>query len=87
MKVTVISTSPSKEKEVIGQLGADAFLVSKNAEQMNTTRFVVIILEGKTLVPWTQTRKRRHFRELPTERLPQYFHRQNKYYFRRISRR
>ncbi|KAK1300854.1 putative mannitol dehydrogenase [Acorus calamus] len=33
-KVTVISTSPGKEKEAIEQLGADAFLVSHNAEQM-----------------------------------------------------
>ncbi|XP_008785257.3 8-hydroxygeraniol dehydrogenase-like [Phoenix dactylifera] len=33
-KVTVISTSPSKEKEAIEHLGADAFLVSRNAEQM-----------------------------------------------------
>lgn len=34
MKVTVISTSPSKEKEAISQLGADAFLISRNEEQM-----------------------------------------------------
>ncbi|KAJ6825444.1 8-hydroxygeraniol dehydrogenase-like [Iris pallida] len=34
MRVTVISTSPKKEKEAIEQLGADAFLVSSNPEQM-----------------------------------------------------
>ncbi|KAG6495272.1 hypothetical protein ZIOFF_043066 [Zingiber officinale] len=34
MKVTVISTSAKKEKEAIERLGADAFLVSSNAEQM-----------------------------------------------------
>ncbi|XP_077219832.1 8-hydroxygeraniol dehydrogenase-like [Tasmannia lanceolata] len=34
MKVTVISTSPSKEKEAIERLGADSFLVSRNQEQM-----------------------------------------------------
>ncbi|KAJ3704407.1 hypothetical protein LUZ61_008112 [Rhynchospora tenuis] len=34
MKVTVISSSPSKEKEAIERLGADVFLVSSNAEQM-----------------------------------------------------
>ncbi|KAI3846371.1 hypothetical protein MKX03_004569 [Papaver bracteatum] len=34
MKVTVISTSPAKEKEAIEHLGADAFLVSRNPEQM-----------------------------------------------------
>lgn len=34
MKVTVISTSPSKEKEAIEQLGADAFLVSRDPDQM-----------------------------------------------------
>jgi hypothetical protein len=52
-----------------------------------TTRIIVITVEGKTLVLWTQARKRRHFRELPTEKLPRYFHRQNKYYFRRIPQR
>jgi hypothetical protein len=55
--------------------------------QRITTRIVVIIVKGKTLVPWTQARKKRHFRKLPTERLSRYFHRQNKYYFRRILRR
>ncbi|KAF8377413.1 hypothetical protein HHK36_030790 [Tetracentron sinense] len=34
LKVTVISTSPSKEKEAIEHLGADSFLVSRNSEQM-----------------------------------------------------
>ncbi|KAI3837241.1 hypothetical protein MKX03_004126 [Papaver bracteatum] len=34
MKVTVISTSPAKEKEAIEHLGADSFLVSRNQEQM-----------------------------------------------------
>ncbi|KAF8404740.1 hypothetical protein HHK36_009629 [Tetracentron sinense] len=33
-KVTVISTSPNKQKEAIEILGADSFLVSRNAEQM-----------------------------------------------------
>lgn len=34
LHVTVISTSPSKEKEARERLGADGFLVSTNAEQM-----------------------------------------------------
>lgn len=34
MKVTVISSSTKKEKEAIEHLGADAFLVSSNPEQM-----------------------------------------------------
>ncbi|KAJ8631381.1 hypothetical protein MRB53_024704 [Persea americana] len=34
MKVTVISTSPSKGKEAIERLGADSFLVSSDSEQM-----------------------------------------------------
>eukprot|EP01018_Ginkgo_biloba_P018517 Gb_00672 [translate_table: standard] len=34
MKVTVISTSPNKEKEAKERLGADCFLVSKNEQQM-----------------------------------------------------
>ncbi|RWR74094.1 Alcohol dehydrogenase superfamily [Cinnamomum micranthum f. kanehirae] len=34
VKVTVISTSPSKEKEAIKQLGTDSFLVSRDPKQM-----------------------------------------------------
>ncbi|XP_038980501.1 probable mannitol dehydrogenase [Phoenix dactylifera] len=34
VKVTVISSSPRKEKEAIERLGADAFMVSSNPEQM-----------------------------------------------------
>ncbi|XP_042484269.1 probable mannitol dehydrogenase isoform X2 [Macadamia integrifolia] len=34
MKVTVISTSPSKEKEATEHLGADSFLISRNSGQM-----------------------------------------------------
>eukprot|EP00268_Persea_americana_P066640 TRINITY_DN909_c0_g1_i1.p1 TRINITY_DN909_c0_g1~~TRINITY_DN909_c0_g1_i1.p1 ORF type:complete len:361 (-),score=59.02 TRINITY_DN909_c0_g1_i1:639-1721(-) len=34
VKVTVISTSPSKEKEAIERLGADSFLVSRDPKQM-----------------------------------------------------
>ncbi|XP_078175673.1 putative cinnamyl alcohol dehydrogenase 5 [Carex rostrata] len=39
MKVTVISSSPSKEKEAIERLGADSFLVSSNAEKMKAAIF------------------------------------------------
>lgn len=34
LRVTVISTSPSKKEEAVNHLGADAFLVSQDAEQM-----------------------------------------------------
>ena len=34
LKVTVISTSPSKEDEAINKLGADSFLVSKDPQQL-----------------------------------------------------
>ncbi|XP_028784027.1 probable mannitol dehydrogenase [Neltuma alba] len=34
MKVTVISTSPSKKKEALERLGADAFLISKDQQQL-----------------------------------------------------
>ncbi|CAN6182224.1 unnamed protein product [Urochloa humidicola] len=34
MKVTVISTSPAKRQEAVEHLGADAFLVSRDAEEM-----------------------------------------------------
>ncbi|XP_059624110.1 8-hydroxygeraniol dehydrogenase-like [Cornus florida] len=33
-EVTVISTSPNKKKEAVEQLGADAFLVSRDSDQM-----------------------------------------------------
>ena len=33
-EVVVISTSPSKKEEACGRLGADGFIVSKNAEEM-----------------------------------------------------
>ncbi|WOH14702.1 hypothetical protein DCAR_0934224 [Daucus carota subsp. sativus] len=37
-KVTVISTSPSKQKEAIENLGADSFLVSRDAEEMKAAK-------------------------------------------------
>ncbi|KAI8028820.1 putative mannitol dehydrogenase [Camellia lanceoleosa] len=40
VKVTVISTSPSKEKEAIEHLGADSFLVSRDVDQMEVTLFL-----------------------------------------------
>jgi len=43
MRVTVISSSPSKEKEAMELLGADSFLVSSVPEQMQV-RMVVIFL-------------------------------------------
>ncbi|KAF8411814.1 hypothetical protein HHK36_004373 [Tetracentron sinense] len=38
MKVTVISTSPSKEKEAIEHLGADSFLISRDPKQMQAAK-------------------------------------------------
>ncbi|KAK1322702.1 putative mannitol dehydrogenase [Acorus calamus] len=40
-KVTVISTSPAKEEEAIGRLGADGFLVSRDPEQMQGEKYIV----------------------------------------------
>lgn len=34
LKVTVISSSPGKKQEALERLGADAFVVSSNAEEM-----------------------------------------------------
>jgi len=34
IKVTVISTSPNKKKEALERLGADAFLISNDQQQM-----------------------------------------------------
>ena len=36
---TVISTSPSKRQEAVEHLGADEFLVSRDAEQMKVWSF------------------------------------------------
>ena len=38
MTVTVISTSPAKREEALDRLGADAFLVSRDPEQMKVRR-------------------------------------------------
>lgn len=38
LHVTVISTSPSKEKEAKERLGADDFIVSTDPERMKVTR-------------------------------------------------
>ena len=38
MKVTVISTSPAKKQEALERLGADAFIVSKSADEMKVSR-------------------------------------------------
>lgn len=43
MKVTVISTSPNKKKEAIERLGADCFLVSHDADQMQVRLFTLIM--------------------------------------------
>lgn len=56
LKVTVISTSASKEKEAIERLGADAFLISKNPEQMQvcspfTSFLLFIITSSKPMHP------------------------------------
>ncbi|KAF2290612.1 hypothetical protein GH714_014696 [Hevea brasiliensis] len=37
VKVTVISTSPSKKQEAVEHLGADSFLVSRDQDQMKAT--------------------------------------------------
>jgi cinnamyl-alcohol dehydrogenase len=39
-KVTVISTSPSKEKEAIEHLGADSFLISRDPDQMQVQCYI-----------------------------------------------
>ena len=45
-KVTVISTSPNKKKEAIEHLGADAFIISRDQEQMevNTHTHTYILI-------------------------------------------
>lgn len=40
LHVTVISTSPSKEKEAMGRLGADDFLLSTNPKQMQVQQLL-----------------------------------------------
>jgi cinnamyl-alcohol dehydrogenase len=41
--VTVISTSPSKEKEAIENLGADSFLISRDQDQMKVQQIILVI--------------------------------------------
>ncbi|XP_045809336.1 probable mannitol dehydrogenase isoform X2 [Trifolium pratense] len=43
-KVTVISTSPSKEKEAIKNLGADSFLISRDKDQMKVQKWLQWVL-------------------------------------------
>jgi cinnamyl-alcohol dehydrogenase len=38
LKVTVISSSPGKKREALERLGADAFVVSSSAEEMEAAR-------------------------------------------------
>ena len=42
LKVTVISTSPSKKDEAINRLGADSFLVSTDQEQMQVIDLIIL---------------------------------------------
>lgn len=46
VKVTVISTSPSKKDEALKQFGADSFLVSRNDDEMEVSlqHFAVVYL-------------------------------------------
>lgn len=43
VKVTVISTSPSKKQEAVDRLGADSFLVSRDQDQMQVTIVQIIL--------------------------------------------
>lgn len=47
-KVTVISTSESKKQEAIDKLGADAFLVSHDAEQIQVTTTLAFLVSTFT---------------------------------------
>lgn len=50
LKVTVISSSPSKEDEAINRLGADSFLVSSDPQKMKVTKtyllYFVVLRSG-----------------------------------------
>lgn len=53
VKVTVISTSPSKKDEAIEHLGADSFLISKDPDQMQVLQHFIYFLfleQGKNRV-------------------------------------
>ncbi|KAF5180887.1 Cinnamyl alcohol dehydrogenase [Thalictrum thalictroides] len=58
LKVTVINTSPKKEKEAIGKLGADSFLVSRDPEKMKaalgTIDYIVDTLYLR-FIPWVHS--------------------------------
>ncbi|KAL3527492.1 hypothetical protein ACH5RR_012148 [Cinchona calisaya] len=50
LKVTVISTSPSKKEEAINHLGADSFLVSTDQEQMQAAKPAIGTLDGRKML-------------------------------------
>jgi cinnamyl-alcohol dehydrogenase len=41
-RVTVISTSPNKEAEALDHLGADAFIISRDPNQMQVQYYNII---------------------------------------------
>lgn len=51
MRVTVISTSPNKKKEALDKLGADAFLVSQDQQQLQVTKYTNDILHFLFFLP------------------------------------
>ena len=55
MEVTVISTSPHKEKEARERLGADHFIVSKNQEQMAVRSYPPPWALAFVVVAWLAT--------------------------------
>lgn len=64
LHVTVFSTSPSKEEEALGVLGADAFVVSKDADAMkaqaNSLDFIINAAAGNIpLDPYLEALKQK----------------------------
>lgn len=50
VKVTVISTSPSKKSEAIERLGADSFLVSRDQDEMQVRFFRPFLILGALIL-------------------------------------
>ncbi len=48
MEVTVISTSPKKEKEALNTLGADHFVVSKDEAQLSVRAWLLLCSQLQT---------------------------------------
>lgn len=53
LKVTIISTSPSKREDALGHLGADSFLLSRDPGQMQVKIFMHHLMMNRVIINLT----------------------------------